>query len=334
MPHPAPDAPPTRRQLREARLRAAQPQAPVMSTPIATLPIPGSETARNADTTATEVFHPSRRAMRAQRQATTGPAKRSHGQLVSRGALLSALGALTIVLPVAGLPTSGDTAGAQTNPVQGVAVTALEALGTPSDSSAPALLADPAAAGRAAAMELSRTAGEAPAQCSTGTTPASGTRAAFETEVSDQVVMPLQQGTFRHTSGYGTRNDPFRRGYSFHTGTDFAAPLGTPIHAVADGVVDYVGYGRDGRSNMLVIVRHEIEGTTYWTWNVHMYAPGIFVHEGQEVSAGEVIAEVGNNGFSTGPHLHFEVHTDEELTTVEPLAWLEEYGAVDVGELC
>lgn len=334
MPHPAPAAPPTRRQLREARQRAAEGQAQAVATVIATVPAPNREHTGHADDTATEVFLPSRRAMRAQRQATAAPAKRSHGQLLSRGALLSALGALTIVIPVAGLPTSGDTAGAQTNPIQGVAVTALEALGTPSNNSTPALLADPAAAGRAAAMELSRTVGEAPAQCGSGTTPASGTRAAFETEISDQVVMPLQQGTYRHTSGYGTRNDPFRRGYSFHTGTDFAAPLGTPIHAVADGVVDYVGYGRDGRSNMLVILRHEIRGETFWTWNVHMYAPGIFVHEGQEVRAGEVIAEVGNNGFSTGPHLHFEVHVDEDLTTVEPLAWLEEHGAVDVSEVC
>nr|WP_281274912.1 M23 family metallopeptidase [Georgenia muralis] len=118
-----------------------------------------------------------------------------------------------------------------------------------------------------------------------------------------------------------------------HTGTDMAAPLDTPIRSVADGVVTYVGPGKDGRSSMLITIEHEVDGQWVETWYNHMFADDLYVSEGQAVQAGEIIAGVGNNGRSTGPHLHFEVHVDENLTTVEPLSWLAENGAVDFSEL-
>ncbi|MPV37872.1 peptidoglycan DD-metalloendopeptidase family protein [Georgenia subflava] len=152
---------------------------------------------------------------------------------------------------------------------------------------------------------------------------ASGLRAAVAPE-RQQVGMPLDAGRYRITSHYGYRVGPLGGGSQFHTGVDLAAPLGTPIHVVADGVVTYVGAGKDGRSSMLVIVEHEIDDRTYYTWYNHMYASDLYVSVGQQVSVGDVIAGVGNNGNSTGPHLHFEVHVDDELTTTEPLAWLEE----------
>jgi len=64
-----------------------------------------------------------------------------------------------------------------------------------------------------------------------------------------------------------------------------------------------------------------------------MYTQGLYVEKGQTVTAGQVIAGVGNNGYSTGPHLHFEVHTDDNLTTTDPLAWLAQQGAVDISLL-
>ncbi|WP_131104474.1 M23 family metallopeptidase [Ornithinimicrobium sufpigmenti] len=99
------------------------------------------------------------------------------------------------------------------------------------------------------------------------------------------------------------------------------------------GVVDYVGPGKDGRSSMIIVIAHEVEGQRVYSWYNHMYADDLYVQEGQEVAGGEVIAGVGSNGRSTGPHLHFEIHTDDELTTTDPLTWLQDQGAVDISAL-
>lgn len=147
------------------------------------------------------------------------------------------------------------------------------------------------------------------------------------------IVLPLAEGAFRVTSSYGARNDPFNGSAAFHEGVDLAAPMDTPIYAVADGVVDYVGAGKDGRSSMIIVIAHEVDGQTFYSWYNHMYADDLYVQEGQEVAAGDVIAGVGSNGRSTGPHLHFEIHTDDELTTTDPLTWLQEQDAVDISAL-
>ena len=205
-------------------------------------------------------------------------------------------------------------------------VTNGDALGTPAK-----LLADPTAAARAEALQVSRAA-QRGALDGTGIEGANGTRAAMA-PAPERIVMPLARGTFRETSFYGGRADPFTGAPSLHAGVDLAAPMDSPIYAVADGVVDYVGPGKDGRSSMLIVVKHDIEGETFYSWYNHMYASGLYVQVGQEVEAGDVIAGVGSNGYSTGPHLHFEIHTDAELSTTDPFAWLRDQGAVDVSEL-
>ncbi|MDD9205191.1 M23 family metallopeptidase, partial [Georgenia sp. 10Sc9-8] len=147
------------------------------------------------------------------------------------------------------------------------------------------------------------------------------------------VVMPLEDGTYEPTSPYGERTDPFTGARALHAGTDMSAPRNTPIHAVAGGVVDYVGPGKDGRSGMLIVLKHKIDGETVYSWYNHMFEDGVHVEEGQKVRAGDVIGGVGANGKATGTHLHLEIHTDDELTTVDPLEWLAEHDAVDVTEL-
>ncbi len=126
------------------------------------------------------------------------------------------------------------------------------------------------------------------------------------------IALPLEPGTFRVTSPYGLRVDPILGTRSMHYGTDMGAALGTPIYAVADGEVVYVGAGRQGRSSELVVVAHEVAGREFWSWHVHMFSQGVFVEVGERVSAGQRIAEVGSNGRATGPHLHFEIHTADD----------------------
>src|SRR5699024_6233674 len=123
------------------------------------------------------------------------------------------------------------------------------------------------------------------------------------------ISSPLPPGVFRISSNYGMRTHPITGSGGLHAGVDLAAPMSTPIHAVANGTVSYAGPGRAGRSSELVIIDHEVDGVEFSSWYVHMYPDGVFVEADQEVRAGEIIAEVGTNGNSTGPHLHLEIHT-------------------------
>ena len=115
------------------------------------------------------------------------------------------------------------------------------------------------------------------------------------------VTHPMKQGTYTVSSGYGPRWG------TFHAGLDFAAPIGTPIYAAADGVVV------EGRE------RYNVAGFGSWIWldcqdsvgkdfiYGHVKHSGILVRAGDRVRAGQQIGVVGNEGESTGPHLHFEV---------------------------
>lgn len=103
------------------------------------------------------------------------------------------------------------------------------------------------------------------------------------------------------TSYFGTRSDPFTGETTTHGGTDIAAPLGTPILAAADGVVEIASYGTGGYG-FYVKIRHD---DTYSTLYGHCSA--LHVTPGQTVKQGQVIADCGSTGKSTGPHCHFEV---------------------------
>ncbi|MFD1507413.1 M23 family metallopeptidase [Georgenia yuyongxinii] len=327
------------------RARAAK-VADVTAGALATAPdtAPTAETPADiptaADQTPTEVLvrrapsgpPASRRALREQSTRPAAPQRRSRGW-APRAAVLGTLGALTIVGPLTGLAGADEVASAsQTVATQASLLEHLDAAAAAAALVAPdGLLADRTAASRAALMQTSR-ANERHTLTCAPLDGANGVRAAV-TDRESAVIMPVAAGAYRLSSSYGFRNSPFT-GYSKHLGEDFAAPKGTPIYAVADGTVEYVGVGKDGRSSMLVILKHEIDGETFYTWHVHMYPDGIRVTEGQTVRGGDVIAEVGSNGNSTGPHLHFEVHTDTEGTTIDPLTWLEEHGAVDVSARC
>ncbi|WP_431309307.1 M23 family metallopeptidase [Gordonia sesuvii] len=125
---------------------------------------------------------------------------------------------------------------------------------------------------------------------------------------------PIPMGQYDFTSSFAMRWG------SFHGGIDLAAPLGTPIHAVTDGVVIDAGPA-SGYGNWVQIRAEDGTVTMYG----HMSSSGVLVQKGQHVTAGDVIALVGNEGFSTGPHVHFEVWKNG-TTKVDPTPWLAEHG--------
>jgi murein DD-endopeptidase MepM/ murein hydrolase activator NlpD len=106
----------------------------------------------------------------------------------------------------------------------------------------------------------------------------------------------------RIASGFGYRIDPIYKTVKLHPGLDFAAPLGTPIYATANGTVTVASNTGNGYGNH-VVINH---GYGYETLYGHMSR--IKAKVGQKVKRGEVIGWVGSTGKSTGPHCHYEVH--------------------------
>ncbi|NBP67936.1 MAG: M23 family metallopeptidase [Cytophagia bacterium] len=102
-------------------------------------------------------------------------------------------------------------------------------------------------------------------------------------------------------SGFGFRVHPIYKVKKMHTGIDFAASIGTPIYATADGKVVEVSVRFSGYGKMVEIDH----GFGYRTRYAHMH--GFAVRQGQSVKRGDLIGYVGNTGLSTAPHLHYEV---------------------------
>jgi len=125
----------------------------------------------------------------------------------------------------------------------------------------------------------------------------------------DAWVLPFHDYEF--TSNFGMRwGRP-------HKGVDLAAPEGTPFAAVHDGVV-VVAEWRSGYGNMIMIDHGGGLATVYG------HSSQLLVKAGDKVKAGQIIALTGNTGFSTGPHLHLEIHVNGEA--VEPVAWFKQHG--------
>ncbi|MGV8912493.1 MAG: peptidoglycan DD-metalloendopeptidase family protein [Rhodoglobus sp.] len=115
------------------------------------------------------------------------------------------------------------------------------------------------------------------------------------------------------TDGFGDRVG------GFHKGTDFAAAQGTPIYAIASGVVsyiqsDYTGYGYNA------IISHVVNGQQVQTQYAHMVSGSSPLVVGDPISVGDFVGLVGQTGRSYGAHLHLEIHLDK--VPVDPYAWL------------
>jgi len=136
--------------------------------------------------------------------------------------------------------------------------------------------------------------------------------------------MPLRAGTYQITSRFGPRSG------GMHWGQDFGAQDGTKMYAAQAGTVVHIG-AADGFGQWIVI-DHPTEagsGTTVYGHMWNAFATGL--QQGDQVSAGQHIANVGNNGDSSGPHLHFEVHPTvwKARSQINPEPWLA--GALEPG---
>lgn len=127
----------------------------------------------------------------------------------------------------------------------------------------------------------------------------------------------------RITSGFEMRMNPLSREWQSHKGIDYAAPIGTPVRATSEGIVEFAGQ-QSGYGNV-VILQHRGGYTTLYA-HLNDFASGI--RQGSRVAQGEVIGEVGRTGWATGPHLHYEFRIKGEhvdpltaaLPTATPLA--------------
>lgn len=122
-------------------------------------------------------------------------------------------------------------------------------------------------------------------------------------------VMPLKG---RVTSGLGARRAPLRGASTDHGGIDIAVPVGTPVVAPADGVVEFAGVR--GRGGKTVLIRHADGRTTGYA-----HLDSIDVKAGDRVTQGTAFAASGNTGNSTGPHLHFSAR-DAQGRRIDPQA--------------
>ncbi|MDJ0901065.1 MAG: peptidoglycan DD-metalloendopeptidase family protein [Xenococcus sp. MO_188.B8] len=132
------------------------------------------------------------------------------------------------------------------------------------------------------------------------------------TSILNDYILPAR-GTI--ISGYGWRWG------RLHKGIDIAAPIGTPIMAAASGEVIFAGWNSGGYGNV-VKLKHFNDTITFYAHNSK-----ILVRKGQKVEQGQQIAEMGSTGYSTGPHLHFEIRLPDkdniiplDLRDLDPLS--------------
>lgn len=275
---------------------------------------------------------PSRRELRRQRLADEKSRRRCArkgsrraGSSMVRGTILTALALATVALPAAGFVGPQNT---MAMPSKFGAIAAVEESWV--DSTVPTAI-------RAADLDrvdtaVSRVRVRTPLElrsCSEAGVAANGERKITEAAA---IVWPLMEGSFTYASPFGMRFHPVLGTSRLHAGVDLAGALGTPIFAAADGIV--VESNPDPTAGYWVLIEHHYaSGEVFYTGYGHMYSDQVEVKVGDQVVAGQQIAGIGSNGYSTGPHLHFEVH-DATNTPIDPWPWLSEHDAQQPGASC
>jgi murein DD-endopeptidase MepM/ murein hydrolase activator NlpD len=123
------------------------------------------------------------------------------------------------------------------------------------------------------------------------------------------------------TSGFKMRFHPILQTWRAHLGVDYAAPTGTPVRSVGQGIVDVAG--NQGGFGNVVMVKHAGGQTT-----VYAHLSRINVKRGQSVAQGQTLGLVGATGWATGPHLHFEFRVNGQHK--DPITMARQSVAVEV----
>ena len=131
---------------------------------------------------------------------------------------------------------------------------------------------------------------------------------------SQKALMKTPINGARLSSPFGMRKHPIDGFNKMHRGTDFAAPMGTPIMASGNGVIKKAGWCGGGGN--CVVIKHN---STYQTVYAHMSKFANGIRSGVRVKQGQVIGYVGSTGKSTGPHLHYEVIVNGEKINSQTL---------------
>lgn len=118
----------------------------------------------------------------------------------------------------------------------------------------------------------------------------------------------------RIQSTYGNRYHPIHRRIKLHRGIDFVSWTGAPIQATADGIIEYSGWS--GSFGFVIVIDHD-----YGYRTLYAHCSQLLVDQGEIVKKGQIIAQVGTTGISTGPHLHYEVK--KRKRAVNPIAYLD-----------
>ena len=127
----------------------------------------------------------------------------------------------------------------------------------------------------------------------------------------------------RVTSGFAMRMHPILNTWRAHNGTDYAAPKGTPVQVVGDGLVEKAGW-QNGYGNVVTVRHNGDKSTTY------AHLSRISVRTGQRVAQGQAIGAVGATGWATGPHLHFEFRIEGQLNDPMTIARQSESVSLDI----
>lgn len=150
----------------------------------------------------------------------------------------------------------------------------------------------------------------------------SGTGSGAQANPSNAALINPGQG-YKVSSDYGTRKDPNGTAKQHHGGIDYAMPVGTPVLAAADGVVDTVTTQANGQRSfgLYVVLKHDGFFTYYAHLSKALVRVGDTVRQGQQIGLSGGAKGAPGAGSSTGPHLHFEVRKDKGSKSEDPKGW-------------
>jgi murein DD-endopeptidase MepM/ murein hydrolase activator NlpD len=145
------------------------------------------------------------------------------------------------------------------------------------------------------------------------------------------------------SSPYGWRIHPIEKKRKHHNGVDYASAVGTDVKAIEAGKVIFAGpstiklaSGEPGGGGYIVKIRHKVNNEWITSSYMHLRKGSLKVKKGQLVIEGQLIAESGNTGASTGPHLHFEIQrgktyiwTNNGTRYTEPVSYIKTQRAIE-----